>query len=483
MLGTVVLAGLLVLSAAGAGNADSLQVLHNFTGTDGSSPTGLIQASDGNFYGAGANGGDLNTCSPDGCGTLFKMDTAGNFKLLHVFIASDGLYPTGLVEGSNGRFYGTTEAGGAGSGGGSGVIFSLTPKGKFTVLYRFVGGFSCCDGADPRGHMLLASDGKFYGTTASGGEFRDVDHQGGFDPVTNAVTILHSFNIQDANGIYPNGPLIQANDGFLYGTTRETENGGQGGGTLFRIDTNGNLSLVAALPGTEPLSGVIQAGDGNFYGTDDGGGGLGSLYRVDTAGNVTMLNRFDGADGRGPRYQFTQAGDEKFYGTALEGGLLDAQGGDVFRLTATGKLRVLHSFASAEAGGILPNAQLVQGNDGALYGTAGLGGSNNRGTIFRLDPLDLGPVALVSVKPDVIVSGKRAVGKVRLFNPAPQGGTVVTLGAQQGQIVIPPSVKVKAGDTIAKFKIDTMKIGAEATVRIYAYVAGQGTRTTVTVTP
>jgi hypothetical protein len=81
------------------------------------------------------------------------------------------------------------------------------------------------------------------------------------------------------------------------------------------------------------------------------------------------------------------------------------------------------------------------------------------------------------------VSGKRAVGKVRLFNPAPQGGTVVTLGAQQGQIVIPPSVKVKAGDTIAKFKIDTMKIGAEATVRIYAYVAGQGTRTTVTVTP
>ena len=98
--------------AAGAGNANSLQILHHFSGTDGSSPTGLIQASDGCFYGPGANGGDLQTCSPDGCGTLFKINTAGKFKLLHVFNATDGLQPTGLVEGHNGKFYGTTQTGG-----------------------------------------------------------------------------------------------------------------------------------------------------------------------------------------------------------------------------------------------------------------------------------------------------------------------------------------------------------------------------------
>ena len=317
---------------------------------------------------------------------------------------------------------------------------------------------------------------------------RDVDHQAGFgtvfrfDPRTNAVTILHSFNIQDPNGIFPNGPLIQARDGFFYGTTRETENGGSGGGTLFRMDTNGNLSLVAPLVGMEPRSGVIQAKDGSFYGTNDGAS-TGSLYRVDTAGNVTVLNRFDGADGRGPRYQLTQASDKQFYGSAVEGGLLDPQTGDIFRLTTKGELRVLHSFASNKPDGILPNAQLVEGRDGGLYGTAGLGGNSNRGTIYRLDPADLGPVNSISVRPNVIKSGQNAKGKVTLFDPAPAGGLLVTLGAEAGPVSVPDSVIVPAGMNTATFKVKTFKIGAQNISRIYASVDGQGTRTVVTVDP
>jgi uncharacterized repeat protein (TIGR03803 family) len=478
------------LFAGSAAMANSLAVLHQFSGTDGTGPTGLVRGSDGNFYGATTLGGDLVTCNPDGCGTLFTLDPLGNFGQLHIFNASDGYNPNGLTEGPDGRYYGTAYRGGQESGGGSGVIFSITPAGKYKVLYRFTGGFACCDGASPRGRLLLGKDGMFYGTTEFGGDFRDVDHSSGFgtifrfNPKSAEVTILHSFNIADANGIYPNGPLIRAHDGFLYGTTRQLENGGPGGGTLFRIDRTGaNFSLVATLAGMEPLSGVIQGTDGNFYGLDDGGAGAGTFYRVDGAGTVSILNKFDGFDGRGPRYQPTQAGDGRFYGSTVEGGLLDFQTGAIFRMTSSGDFRILHSFASARPDGILPNTQLVEGGDGMLYGTAALGGTHNRGTVFRIDPADLGAVKKISVKPAIIKSGQSAKGTVTLHAPAPAGGLTVTLSVQSGPVIVPGSVKVREGQTRAKFDVQTFQIGAENNSRLYAGVDGQGVRTVVTVEP
>jgi len=146
-------------------------------------------------------------------------------------------------------------------------------------------------------------------------------------------------------------------------------------------------------------------------------------------------------------------------------------------------LRVLHSFASNKPDGILPNAQLVEGRDGGLYGTAGLGGNSNRGTIYRLDPADLGPVNSISVRPNVIKSGQSAKGKVTLFDPAPGGGLLVTLGAEAGPVSVPDSVIVPAGMNTATFKVKTFKIGAQNISRIYASVDGQGTRTVVTVDP
>ena len=268
------------------------------------------------------------------------------------------------------------------------MIFSITSKGKFAVLYRFMGGFSCCDGAIPQAHMLLAKDGMFYGTTSAGGEFRDIDHQAGFGTVfrfnsgTNAVTILHSFNIKTEAHLSQRSTNPGEGRVFLRHDTGDRK-WRPGGGTLFKIDTNGNLSLVAPLVGMEPRSGVIQAKDGSFYGTNDGGS-TGSLYRVDTAGNVTVLNRFDGADGRGPRYQLTQASDKQFYGSAVEGGLLDNQTGDIFRLTTKGELRVLHSFASNKPDGILPNAQLVEGHDGVCMVPLGLAATATAGRSIGL---------------------------------------------------------------------------------------------------
>ena len=478
----VLLAAIAMVAAAPATGAPAFTVLHSFNGVDGGSPNDLILTADGFLYGSAGNGGDVNTCSPDGCGTLFKSDTAGNVTVLHVFHATDGYGPTGLVKGSDGNFYGTTVSGGQPSGGGAGTFFRVDPAGNFTVLYAFVGGFACCDGAGPTAQPILARDGNFYGTTGAGGAFRNIDHQGGFgtvyqcNPTTGVMRILHSFNLADGNGIFPNGPLVQATDGFLYGTTRE------GGPTVFKVDTSGNLTLVTNIPG-QPLSGLIQATDGSFYGTEQGTSGGGSVYRVDASGKLTFINRFDGADGWRPNLRLWQASDGSFYGSAPEGGMLDFQGGDIYRLNSSGTLRVLHSFTISAPEGFSPNAQFLQGLDGALYGVNGIGGNGGHGAIFRLNPRVPGPVASIMVNPTLIHSSQSSKGTVTLSSPAPAGGTAVKLGTTSFQMTVPSSVTVPAGTKTATFAIRALHVGTAQTARIYASFGGQGVRTSIMVQP
>ena len=127
-------------------------------------------------------------------------------------------------------------------------------------------------------------------------------------------------------------------------------------------------------------------------------------------------------------------------------------------------------------------SELLQGLDGALYGVNGIGGNGGHGTI-KVNPHAPGPVASITVNPTVVHSGQSSTGAVTLANPAPAGGKLVTLGAQQGQIVIPATVKVPAGAKTATFTIKALKIGAIVNVRIYASFGGQGVRTTITVEP
>ena len=191
-------------------------MLYSFTGgPDGGGPDSLIQASDGFFYGSAVIGGDLASCPSDGCGTLFRLDSLGAVEILHTFHATDGYLPTGLIEGSDGNFYGTTMSGGQPSGGGSGVLFRMDPLGSFTVLHAFIGGLgSPEEGGGPTGPPIEAG-GKFYGVTGAGGAFRDFDHPSGFgtvyrfDPTSGTVTLLHSFNITEPNGIFPSGRLVE----------------------------------------------------------------------------------------------------------------------------------------------------------------------------------------------------------------------------------------------------------------------------------
>jgi uncharacterized repeat protein (TIGR03803 family) len=354
---------------AAAAPVAGFKVLHSFSGTDGGAPNSLIQAADGFFYGSAANGGDVNSCPSDGCGLLFKSDTAGTITILHVFHATDGYFPTGLAKGSDGNFYGTTISGGQPSGGGGGTFFRMDSAGNFTVLYAFVGG-ACCDGASPSGPPIQATDGNFYGTTGAGGAFRDAAHPGGFgtvyqfSPVSGQLTILHSFNLPENNGIFPNNPLLQASDGLLYGTT--TEGAGAfhtGGGTAFGVDTSGKLSRLAVISLMEPVSSLIQAKDGFFY--EVGQSTAGSVFRLDAKGKLLFIHRFDGVDGLNPHFGLVQATDGFLYGTTSEGGLLDFQGGDIFRISTLGAIGVMHSFVTTGSDGFSPHSTLIQGIDGA----------------------------------------------------------------------------------------------------------------------
>jgi uncharacterized repeat protein (TIGR03803 family) len=347
--------------------------LYSFTGGhDGANPVaGLVQASDGNLYGTAYEGGT------NGYGTIFRVSASGVLTPLYSFTGgNDGARPyTGLVQASDGNLYGTTEAGGTN---GEGVVFRITTSGTPTPLYSFTGGH---DGANPRGDLVQAGDGNLYGTTEDGGTNFDGTV---FRISTNgALKPLYSFT-DGHDGAFPEAALLQANDGNLYGTTHE--GGTNGHGAVFRITTNGVLTPLYSFTGTndggDPVAALVQAGDGNLYGTTEIGGtnNYGAIFRITTNGVLTPLYSFtDGYDGAYPEAGLVQANDGNLYGTTYEGGTNGY--GDIFRITTNGALTPLYAFTYSHDGAD-PLAGLAGG--GILYGTATGGGASGDGTVFAL---------------------------------------------------------------------------------------------------
>jgi uncharacterized repeat protein (TIGR03803 family) len=206
---------------------------------DGYYPSGgLVQAANGNFYGVTAFGGSNNNylCGSS-CGTVFELTSAGELTTLHSFDLSDGNSPTtGLVQGPNGDFYGGTFQGGTGDCGlggfsaGCGTIFKITRTGLLTTLYDFCG---CADGAYPNG-LVQGTDGNFYGTTQSRGS-RDAGTIFEINP-EGTLSTLYAF-CGGICGYSPVGGLAQGTDGNFYGTTSGGGSGTQGGGTIFSLST------------------------------------------------------------------------------------------------------------------------------------------------------------------------------------------------------------------------------------------------------
>src|ERR1039458_1716400 len=254
---------LLCAVTAIASPAQTFTALHSFVGTDGSYPyAGLVQATDGNFYGTTSQFGP----GGNGYGTVFEITAGGVLTTLHSFDFTDGAYPwAGLVQATDGNFYGTTDGGGASS---YGTVFKITAGGVLTTLHSF----DSTDGANPQAGLVQATDGNFYGTTNVGGA---IGYGTVFKITAGGVlTTLHSFDLTD--GAWPQAGLVQATDGNFYGTTSSA--GANGYGTVFKITAGGVLTTLHSFAGTFdgswPYAGLVQATDGNFYGTTNSGGAI-----------------------------------------------------------------------------------------------------------------------------------------------------------------------------------------------------------------
>ena len=325
---------------------DSLTTVFSFDGADGEFPIGLVQTTDGDLYGVTSQGG-ANSCAAydlPQCGTIFKI-THGSFSTLYNFCSesncTDGYQPSaGLVQASDGDFYGTTL-------GGYGTIFKITSTGMLTTVYTFCSIANCADGIAPEASLIQAASGDFYGTTHAGG----ANGRGTVFKMTptGSLTTLHSFDYTD--GGFPNG-LIQATDGELYGTTYY---GGAHAcsetcGTVFKITPTGTLTMLHTFTGPDgawPDNGLIQATDGNLYGTTSQGGanhstcappyGCGTIFKITPEGAFTSLHSFDGSDGEIPS-GLLQAPDGNLYGTTEFGGINSCPNGGscgtVFSLSA-----------------------------------------------------------------------------------------------------------------------------------------------------
>jgi uncharacterized repeat protein (TIGR03803 family) len=384
---------LFVLCAATAvlSPAQDFKTMASFNGTNGSNTLApLVQGTDGNLYGTTPAGGAY------GYGTIFRVSPKGKLTALYSFCAQvgcpDGREPhAAMIQSTDGNFYGTTAFGGI--QGNYGTVFKISPPGKLKTVYLFCAHTQCTDGAFPYGGLVQASDGDFYGTTNEGGDLTcnapygcgtvfKISRRG-------TLTKLHNFHFTD--GALPWSELIQARDGNFYGTT--SGGGTYGEGTVFRITPKGRLTMLYSFCAQTncaddvlPYGALVQVADGSFYGTTEGdndNNNFGSVFKITSSGEFTSLHRFVISDGSDPNDGLVQAMNGKLYGTTTSGGYRNL--GTIFEITPSGALTTLYNFcvpSNCDDGGY-PSI-LVQATDGRFYGTTEVGGAYNDGTVFSL---------------------------------------------------------------------------------------------------
>ena len=431
--------GLTLAVTARAQSSGTIDQLFAFTCTSGVSsdtcpqggrPNLIIQASDGNFYGA-AQVTDEGVSDPQG-GTLFKLTPTGQFSKLFTFTQGSGGFlngnnpADGLVEANDGFLYGTTFNGGKQN---DGVLFRISRTGAgFKVLHNFCSSANCTDGSVPDG-LLLGQDGNLYGTTEEGGSSLSPCPNSGcgaifrFEPTTGAFTVLHRLTAA-ADGLGPFG-MIQATDGNFYGVSQGLDVHGfnedifqltpagkftvQFKSALFDIGisgltqgANGNLygafeSIAAGeinffevttqgtdfvafkpfttLAGTTNIPSLFLASDGNLWDSNftDSTAPMGSVFSINPQ-NGALLETFvfDRANGSSPEVGVIQAADGTFVGTTEHGGTISG-GNNEF---ADGTVWVLNAGLPALA----PAIRLLNSTSGAVGSTVLINGTNFVGT-------------------------------------------------------------------------------------------------------
>jgi uncharacterized repeat protein (TIGR03803 family) len=337
------------------------------------------------------------------------------------------------------------------------VVFKISPSGTMTTLYSFCSQSSCADGANPKAVLIQATNGILYGTTRNGG----TKGQGAVFKITpnGTLTTLYSFCSQSGcpNGANPTG-LVQASDGNFYGTTYY--GGINNAGTVFKITPSGTLTTLYTFcsqsgcsDGLRPEAPLLQATDGKFYGTTGG-----TIFKMTPSGTLTTLYSFCSQsgcpDGEFPYTGLTQATDGNLYGTTLDGGANNV--GTIFKITPYGTLTTLYSFCS-QAGCpdcANPWVGLVQDTNGRLYGTTFQGSSSGDGTVFSLS-VGLGP--FVETEP---TSGQVGTA-VKILGTGLKGATSVTFNGTAATFTVVSASEitttVPAGATTGKVQVATPK--------------------------
>jgi uncharacterized repeat protein (TIGR03803 family) len=431
-LNEVLVIFLLFAGTAIISSAQTFTTIYNFnTNSLFGSYAGLVQATDGNFYGASYYGAANNG------GSVFRITPSGTLTTIYNFCSqpkcTDGDGPNpGLIQATDGNFYGTTNGGGVY---GYGTVFKMTAAGKLTTLYSFdCTQIPCAAGFSPMAGLVQAADGNFFGTTLSGGNFNSDCVNNGFYAGCGTVfeitpkgklTTLHTFSYGDGDN--PSAALIQVSGGSLFGTTYF--GGTNGWGTIFKIAPTGVFTSLYSFcsqsnctDGSNPVAPLVQAADLNLYGTSSQNGVTlsgdnGTVFMITPSGTLTTLYNFCSlsgcADGFGPAAALVQGTDGNFYSTTQYGGTSTCKApgcGTIFSITPGGVLTTLHNFCTVSGcpDGLSPDG-LIQDTNGNFYGITYDGGANNEGTAYSLS-VGLGP----------FVEAQTASGKV--------GATVKILG-------------------------------------------------------
>ena len=398
----------LALAIAAHAQSYTESTLHAFTTAN---PVGTVTPdAAGNLYGALDW---TSACQPGktaaNCGVIFKLNSSGKETVLHQFSGlANGASPVApLTRDVAGNLYGVTKEGGNTSSTfayGHGVVFKITPQGRFSVLHKFVA--SGGEGALPSGPLTIDSAGNLYGTTEQGGSSSTSCNNGCgvvFKITSKGVfSVLHAFTEPD--GFLPRGNLILDSAGNIYGTT---DFGGPNGGfnpstgVLFKLTTQGQYTVVASFNSGDCFddcspSYIVRDSAGNFFGigydVDSGGYNNGGIFEVNTSDSQSMVYNFCfGVDvacpnGAEPFGQIVESAG-LLYGTAETGGGSTQQefGQGVVYEAAPGTLteNVLYSFPT-QSGGLCNPQGIAMDSKGNLYGTATYCYGTTGGVVFKL---------------------------------------------------------------------------------------------------
>jgi uncharacterized repeat protein (TIGR03803 family) len=356
----------------------------------GGNPTALIQASDGNLYGAASVSALLGSAHG---GSIFKVDAGGLFTLLFTFSPGrNGAFPNGsipnaLVEGKDGFLYGTALKGGVHN---DGTLFKLNKDGSgFHVLHNFCGLANCSDGAAPIS-LLRAQDGSFYGATQAGPTDTQFCADTGCGTIfhfttSGNVAIIHTFTGMN-DGFHPSA-LIEGSDGNLYGTEMAS---GVMNGSVFSLTPLGSFSLVHTFTIYKaPLNGLVQTADGDLFGIffDAAHSREQQLFKVSpSGGGYQEFPGFAPTAGAAVIPSLVLATDGNLWGVVYNGGT--GKGSIIALSPQDGSVKRNISFNGSN--GLAPAAPLLQAADRKIYGTTLLGGNVAQGTVpggvvFRLN--------------------------------------------------------------------------------------------------